>query len=852
MEIAPVHPPVATPPACTHCGLPLPTLPAETGPHFCCAGCEVVYETLHASGYADTFYRLRAMTPTPALPAPSPVDGLSRSILDDARFVAQHTTADADGTRRTVLYLEGVHCAACVWLVERLPFECEGVLEARLDLPRARLALHWDPDRITLSGVAAWLSRVGYSAHPLTVAAGRTAAERRLLIKLGVCWAIAGNVMLLAFAFYAGLDFTRDAALTSAARWLSLGLSIPAVCYGGSAFFRRAFESLRHALRTRSARHLHMDTPIALGLLVGFSHSAWATIQGRGEVWFDSITILIAALLTARWLQLRSRRLAGDATERLLSLIPPMARRKKPTGTVETVRSDTLNPGDTIHVSSGEVIPADGRVCSGRSSVNNAVLTGESRPEPVEPGSRVAAGATNLTAPLTVRVEAVGDATQVGRLLSWVRDAAVGRAPVVMLADRLAGYFVAGVLTLGVVTLGLWLNRAPGQAAQHVVALLVITCPCALGMATPLSMAMATGRAAHAGTFVKTGAALELLSRVDTVVLDKTGTVTKGALRLLEHTGDPDALRMAAALETQSNHPLAAAFLQSFPATDAASPGAFASIPGKGLRGRVAGHRVVVGSPAWVRGQATVVPSECAEAVDRALRLGHTPVAVAVDGCFRAVAAFGDEIREDAFESLRALHASGKTIYLLSGDHPDIVRAVARRLGIRADRAMGGATPEEKLAFIEAQQAAGHTVAMVGDGVNDAAALQAASVGIAVEGGSTASRVTADVFLTRHGLAPVLELFAGADRVMQVIRGMLAFSLLYNVAGAAAAMAGMVSPLVAAVAMPVSSLVVVFLAVTRRSFPFPPARRRLPLSPPSRETPAPFPAPPPQPGIVPL
>ena len=812
---------------CAHCGLPVGPHPVGDDPYFCCTGCALVYETLQKAGFGETYYRLRDVSPAsaPACPAATDVDPLLLSELDTAPFLAEHTRLAADGTRTTDLFLDGVHCAACVWLVERLPFERDGVLEARLDLPRARLSVRWDPERVRLSEVAEWLARVGYRAHPARAEQGleRTEAERRLLVKMGVSWALAGNVMLLALAFYAGLDLTREPELAQAARRLSLLLALPAVVYGGSEFFRRAWASVRRAARIRSLRHLHMDTPIALGILVGFGHSAWAAVTGRGDVWFDSVTVLIAALLTARWLQLRSRRLAGDATERLLALIPTMVRRVAADGTVAVVHAAAIRPDDRVEVPPGEVIPVDGVVEAGASSVNNAVLTGESRPEAVAPGAVVTAGATNLTAPLRVRVRAAGEDTRVGKLLAWVRDAATRRAPVVLMADRVGGYFVLGVLTLALLTAALWLYLDPATAPLHVAALLVITCPCALGMATPLAMAVAAGKAARAGLFIKSDEATEQLTSVDCVVLDKTGTVTEGALSLVDFAGEEAALDLASALERHSNHPLAAALVRARirPGFDleAMTTTGLEALAGKGLRGTVDGHEVAVGRPDWIAALASPCPTACIQALAAYAARGLTPVAVAVDGRMAATLAFGDRIRDDSKVILDGLKASGKTVYLLSGDHPAVVRAVAHALGIAPGHALGGVGPEEKRAFIERlRSGGGRTVAMVGDGVNDAAALQAADVGIAVHGGSTASLVAADVFMTRSGLRPLADLFAGAHRVMRVIRRNLGLSLAYNLAGAAAAMAGLVSPLVAAVAMPISSLVVVVSSMAQRSF----------------------------------
>ena len=813
--------------ACDHCGLPVGAAPVGNGPYFCCSGCEVVYHALHDAGYGDTFYSLtdiaQERNPTPASTS---VDPLVLSEFDTDAFLEEHTTCRDDGTREVELFLDGVHCAACVWLVERLPQEREGVLDATLDLPRARLSLVWDPGVLALSDVAEWLAQFGYSAHPVRqdTATSRTEGERKLLVKVGVSWALAGNVMLLAFAMYAGLSVGSDAGLATAARWLSMILATVSVLYGGRTFIERAWSSVKLAWRTRRLQSLHMDLPIAAGILVGYTDSALSTLTGKGDVWFDSITVLIAALLTARWLQLRSRRLAGDATDRLLSLIPSMVRRVTSEGDVETMRIDDLHAGHVVRVPTGEVIPVDGIVASGTSTVNNAVLTGESRPESVQPGQDVTAGATNLSAPLDILVEATGTDTRVGSLLAWVRDGSDNDARVVTLADRLTGYFVSAVAVLALATALLWLWLDPSTMAQHVVALLVITCPCALGMATPLAMAVAAGNAAQSGIFIKSEAATQQLTEIDAVVVDKTGTLTEGHLSLVDTHGDPEAIAWAASLETHSTHPIAQALVRDagLCTTDGTPPHAVTDVDaenGRGLCGTVEGHAIVVGRPDWVR-------SHCAYDVDpvldRALaaaaREGHTPVAVAVDGRLSAALALGDRVRPDSQSLLERLQADGTAVYVLSGDHPDVVAAVARHLRLPDERVYGHVAPEDKQAFVESLRDDGRTVLMIGDGVNDAAALQAADVGVAVEGGSTASLVAADVFLTREGLRPVVDLFDGAHHVMTVIRRNLGFSLGYNLLGAAAAMSGFVGPLVAAIAMPVSSLVVVTASILQRSF----------------------------------
>ena len=813
---AAVPPEVVSPEApCAHCGLPIGRRPARTasGEACCCTGCAVVRDALAAAGLGATYDRLRGLTPEGSGVRPQSPEALALAELDRPAYLAT-STRPVEGGREVDLFVDGVHCAACVWLVERLPHEMEGVADARLDLPRARLTLAFDPERVALGEVGRWLARFGYAVRPSRPQSGQaTDAERALLVRVGVAWALAGNIMLVAFALYSGLD-GAGGGLEAAARWFSLALMVPAVGYGAAPFFSRAWASARAAWQARSVRHLHLDTPIALGVAVGAGQSAVATVAGRGEVWFDSVAVLIAALLTARWLQLRSRRLAGEASERLLALVPRVARRV--TGDeVEVVEVDDLAVGDVVEVPAGEVLPVDGVIVRGESRLDRAALTGEARPESVHLGDDAEAGTTNLTAPLRVRATAVGEATRVGRLLAWVERGDVQRAPVVLWADRIGGVFVLAVLGLAALTAGLWLWLDPAQMPAHLTALLVVTCPCALGMATPLALAVASGRAARAGIFVKSEGAVQRLTQVDTVVLDKTGTLTEGRMEVAEWLGSEAALDLAAALDAHATHPVADALVRARgvgeePAED------IEAVAGQGIRGVVGGIAVAVGRPDWVEGQSAALPLRWREALDTWAEAGQTPVAVAVDGAPAAVLAVGDRVRPEAAGLVARFLREGKAVHLLSGDHPATVAAVARHLGIAS--AQGGVAPEAKREAVAALQSQGRTVLMVGDGVNDAGALRQADVGAAVGGGTTAALVAADLFLTRRGLAPLADALDGSAQAMRTVRRLLGMSLAYNALGAGAAVAGLVTPLVAAAAMPVSSLAVVGLALLQPSF----------------------------------
>jgi Cu2+-exporting ATPase len=468
-----------------------------------------------------------------------------------------------------------------------------------------------------------------------------------------------------------------------------------------------------------------------------------------------------------------------------------------------------------LDVRPGETLAADGVVERGSSRLDSALLTGESRPVPADVGAEVYAGTVNVSSPLRVRVERAGESSRVARILQQVEESARRRAPVVETANRMAAWFVAAVLLLAAITFVIWEMLDPARAVDNAISLLIVTCPCALALSTPLAVSMAIGRAARTGIFIKGGDALETLSRRGRIFLDKTGTITEGRTALVDWTGPDWVKPLALALEAESTHPVAAGMRAAWPDVEVPPAVDTVHVSGGGVEGRVHGHAVAVGSPDFIA--ARTVGSAAADAITGALDPELTPVIIAVDGRVVASAGFGDPVRPDSRRAIHALRDRGWEVGILSGDAPSVVRAVAREMVIPEDAARGGASPEDKLHTIESALGA-PPVVMVGDGVNDAAAIAAASVGIGVHGGAEACLATADIYLTRPGLEPVVALVTGAERTMRVIRRNLAFSLLYNVAGAGLAMAGLLNPLVAALLMPASSLTVVISSWRARTF----------------------------------
>ena len=600
-------------------------------------------------------------------------------------------------------------------------------------------------------------------------------------------------------------ELQKDARTSFAELGRRVGLTTPAVIWPGRVFFQGAFAALR-------TRRLHMDVPIALALGAGYLRGTVNTITDAGPIYFDGVATLIFLLLVGRWLQQRAQRTAADAAELLHSLSPSTAHLVDDDGRVHDLPVEALTPGMVVEVRAGDTFPADGRVVTGQSHVDTSLLTGESRPEAVGQADMVYAGTLNQSAALQVRVEETGESSRVGRILREVEAGARRRAPVVLTADRLAGYFTATVLLLAAVTWLLWRWLDPAAALDHAIALLVVTCPCALALATPLAMTSAIGQAARHGILIKGGDAIEVLARPGRLILDKTGTLTQGQTRLRTWSG-PDWLRpLVLGLERHSSHPLAMGFAAAWDLAEVPEATEVAQALGGGLEGVVDGRRVAVGSPTWV-GARAADPAGLLTRADVTL----TPVAVAVDGTVVGAAGFGDPVRPEAAETLAELRREGWDLEVISGDAPGVVAAVAGELGFSPDRVRGGASPEEKLEAVE-QRARDGTVVMVGDGVNDAAAIARASVGIGVRGGAEASLAAADVYLVRPGLRPLTDLMRGARRTLRVIHRNIGFSLVYNVAGIALAMTGRINPLVAAILMPASSITVVIASWRSRMF----------------------------------
>ncbi|GMU67603.1 MAG: carbonate dehydratase [Acidobacteriota bacterium] len=815
--------------SCHHCGLPVPAgapwrLELDGAIHpLCCAGCDAVAHAILDAGLVD-YYRHRT---EPAAPGAALVPAeLERLGAWDRPEVARDFVRADGEAREAALLLDNLRCGACVWLAERRLSRCPGVLGAEVNFASRRADVRWDPARTGLAAILAALAEVGLAAHPFDPARSRAAleAERRdRLLRFLVAGALGMQVMVLSEALYAGDFFGIEPEFEGFFRWGSLLLTLPVLVYCGRPFLAGARDDLGHG-------RVGMDVPVALGLWLAFLGSVWATWSGRGEVYFDSVVMLIFLLLGARLLENGARRQALADVERLERPVPAMATRLGEDGAEESVASAALGAGDRVRIRPGEASPADGVVAAGASRFDEAVLTGESLPVARATGERVLAGAINVESPVDLRVTAAGSETAVASLARLVDRARSSRPALARLADRVAARFSASVLVLTAGAALAWWAIAPERVLPVVVALLVVACPCALALATPLAIAAGSGALARRGFLVTRPHALESLAVAEVVVFDKTGTLTEGRPRLVavetaRGWSRERALCVAAALERGSEHPLAAAIRAAACGLEIPAVEDLVNRPGRGVTATIAGARCALGSPDFVvESEGAVREPGGARPID-----GTTPVLLACAGATVARFALADELRPGARELVAELRRTGRQVFLLSGDHLDTVARIARELGGVAFEA--AATPERKLERVRELASGGRTVAMVGDGVNDAAALSGAAVSVAMGGGAWMAASAADAVLVSSRPEDLAFAFERAARTLRTIRAGLAQALVYNAIFLPLAALGRMPPWLAAIGMSASSAAVVLVASRLR-------RERRPRDPRPTEAPA--------------
>jgi Cu2+-exporting ATPase len=782
-------------PGCFHCGEPIPpgapirvTLAGQAR-GVCCIGCRAAAELIRDAGLGD-YYRFRTATaPRPDAGADDPWSTYDRPEVQDPLVGRE------EGRLVVNLLIEGLRCSACSWLIGERLARVPGIGAASVNPATARARVAFDPARTGLGAVLRSIAELGYRPHVLGAADTLEVAarERRTALKR---LAVAGFGMMqgrmIATALYVGAIDGMDPIIREYLRIVSLVVTTPVLVYAGQPFFAGAFASLR-------ARHVGMDVPVVVGLGLAFAASSWNTFQHRGDVYFDSVTMFVFLLLTGRYVEMLARHRAGSTAEALLRLVPATAQRIVE-GRPQRVPVASLAAGDRVRVAVGECFPADG-VAHGATEANEALLTGESLPVAKPAGARVIAGALNVGAPVEIGLTAVGQSTVLAGIVRLLERAQTERPRIARLADRAASWFVTRVLLGAALVAAAWLVVDPSRAFEATLAVLVVTCPCALSLATPTAITAATATLARAGLLVTHADALEALARADTVVFDKTGTLTVGRPRLGQvttHSGDrAGALALAAALERASEHPLAQAF-DAIAADPATAPAVHA---GEGVEGRVADVRYRIGTADFVGAIAGPAPAGLADA---AIHLGG-------EGRWLASFELVDALRPQAAATVRELRALGLAPCIASGDHAAAVGTTAAEVGI--DDWHARLLPADKLALIERLRAGGARVLAVGDGINDAPTLRAASVSLALGTGSALAQASADLVALRGDLGALPDAVRLARRTTTVIRQNLAWSAAYNLVALPLAALGLVPPWLAAVGMSLSSLLVVLNAL---------------------------------------
>ncbi len=810
---------------CFHCNLPVPAdfdasvvIDGQQQP-MCCPGCQAAASAIVEGGLAKFYHYRFGTQQLPNISDRNDSDAFSAYDLPGVQeeFV-YNVDADTEGTASGLsgaeLLVEGITCAACAWLIEHHLGRIPGVQTVAVNVTNHRCRIEWDSQKVALSRLLRELTRIGYRCRPASddaVREQRARENRRALQRLGVAGIGMMQAGLLAVALYAGAFDDMELQWRQFLRWVSLLVATPVVLFSAAPFFAAAWRSLKSG-------HLVMDVPVSLAIGLAYSASAWATISGAGEVYFDSVSMFTFFLLSGRYLEMRVRHRNELQMEGLGQLLPPVATRVdrgqpgKQASEVQ-VPVKALRAGNLVRVAQGEVIPCDGTVRDGTSHVIEAVLTGEQNPIGKSPGSKLSAGTVNTENPLLIEVSAVGSDTRLSAILRLVERAQMEKPRQVVMADRLAAYFVGLVLLLATGVYLFWWQIEPSRALWVTLSVLVVTCPCALSLATPAALAVATRQIRQLGLLVGRGHVLDALRQADRVVFDKTGTLTTGHMAIARVFGygevsESKVLAIAAALEVDSRHPIARAFIdcgaeQCLTATDVDNR------TGAGVTGVIDGVRYAVGKSSWINelfGRDAKPPQR--------LMPGEVWILVASEQALLGWVVLRDQLREDAAATVAGLGELGLESEVLSGDHPEAARAIAAQAGI--DRWQGGVSPEQKLNHIRSLQAQGHRVVMVGDGINDVPVLSGANVSVAMGNAADIARIHADSILISGHLQTLVDAVRFARRTETVIRQNLAWALIYNALALPLAAMGHVPPWVAAIGMSASSLAVVLNALRLR------------------------------------
>lgn len=788
---------------CFHCGEPVPAgsryaleIKGIVQP-MCCPGCQAVAETILECGLAS-YYEHRTAPGTKGELVPEELAALTHYDLAEVQqdFVTDSATG-SHKVREIQLTVEGLTCAACAWLIERHLGNLAGLHYINVNTTTHRARIKWDPDRLSLSQILKGFAKIGYRAYPFQThqqEALYAKEVRSYMFRLALAGLGSMQVMMCAVALYMDLFISVEEEFMVYFKWISLLLSTPIMIYSAQPFYVGAWRSLRQG-------HLSMDVSVSLALIGAFVASMWATVFNTGEVYYDSITMFVFFLLLGRFLELRARRKASESSSNLARLVPIMATRLDEDGEHE-VAAKTLQVGDRVRVLAGATLPADGIILLGQASLNESMLTGEQLPLLKQAGDAVYAGTINTDAPLEIRVSHRIEESRLAQIMRLQDHALDDKPAIAQMADVLSRHFILVLLFIAAGVWTFWHFHQPEQAFWVTLAVLVATCPCALSLATPTALTSATARLTRAGILLRRGHVLDVLTRANRIVMDKTGTLTTGNISLTstEALGNFDEARclaIARALEAYSEHPIARAF-RSNAADDAVLLAASKVTPviGHGIEGVIEGRHYRLGSARWLG----ISDAQETQADGLVIYLADED---------RGLARFllTDTLRPDAKALIQAFKAAGLKTTILTGDSSAQADEVARELGV--DELVKGVTPDGKLAYLKEHEAHGDISIMVGDGINDAPVLAGAHASFAMAGGTDLAKNSADAILLADDLSRLLDARALALRTRKIIKENFAWSIGYNLLVLPLAASGWLPPYVAAAGMSLSSLIVV-------------------------------------------
>ena len=795
---------------CYHCSssiLPGDLIEAELAGvqrQFCCAGCMAIAQTIHGEGL-EVFYARRAQSSEkPAAYLASNEIPENLKPYDDPSLGTRFTRSYGDaGDLETTLRLEKIRCAACVWLCEQHLRRIAGVKDVQINYVTQKVIVRYSPEKTSLARLLFEIERIGYEAWPFepSLSTERSRKERRqLLTRLGVAMLGMMQVMMYAWPSYVGADITPEFEVLLG--WTSWALTVPVMVYSAGPIFQAAWRSMRAFKQTHM---LGMDVPIALALFLAFTAGTINLIKGSGQSYFDSITMFVAFILAARYVELLARQDAQGGAEALAKQLPATCERLSnypESKTVAVVPVVNCSAGDYLRVSPGEVLPADGILIESPSYLDESLLTGESKPVDKRVGDRVYAGTHNILNPLIMRVDAIGQSTRIAGIASLLDQALLAKPVMVSLAEKWTAYFVGFLLLSAFVSATVWLYFDSSQAWTVLVSVLVASCPCALSLAVPTALAAAQGAVTKLGLLIVRGHVLEGLSKASDLVLDKTGTLTIGQPELKEivilRSGflECDALAIAAALEAGQKHPLALSILRAVElenVTPVKLSNSVSNLLGKGLSS--GSYRL--GSADWLGLRQDGMNSSDGQ---------YGQVHLADEQGVIASFVFLDTPRPGLENLLQAVKRKNIRVHLVSGDNTHTVAWWAKLVGIEDYR--GACSPEDKFDYIERLQKDGRFVWAIGDGVNDAPLLARADVSVAVGAGAPLAAAGADAILTANSLEPLAKALTLADKTQTIIKQNLLWALVYNVLAIPAAMLGLVNPWIAGIGMSLSSLAV--------------------------------------------